>query len=83
METVFFRPSSEPAEQIGDMFLLVNRQIILGGSEKDHTTLADSDGQVAKLVMGVIRREYIFDPGRGILAPDGWCHVDIFEMVNR
>lgn len=83
MEAIFVRSSSQFAKQIGDMFLVVNGQLILGSPKKDHTTLADSYGQVAKLLFSVSCREDVFDLGGGILSPDDWSHIDIFEMVDR
>ena len=82
MQSILFRFSRQLPQHIGNVLLLINRQVVLRSAEKNHSALADGDGQVAELFFGIWRFENVFQLGGGIFASDNRGDVDIVEVVN-
>ena len=49
VQAIFFRTTGELSKNVGDVLLLINRQVVLRLAEEDDASFADRYGQVAQL----------------------------------
>ena len=82
MQTVLCWSTSQLAEEIGDVFLLVDAEVVLGCAKEDNTSFADGDGKVTELIRSVRGVEHGFQGCCRILAADDGSDIEILEVSN-
>jgi hypothetical protein len=83
MKPILSRTPGKLAKQIGDVLLLIDSKVVLGGTEEYNAALADGDCQVTQLFISIWRIQHILEFCARVFAADNGGDVDIFKMVNR
>lgn len=83
VEAILLWPSTQAAELICKLLLLIDRQVLLRSSEEAYTTLRNDNSEVANLLVGIFCVEYVLDLCIFIFSPNDRGVFGVFEVVKR